>query len=69
MRRSGIWPIKCSANALVLIDDFKITEAVAALRLLAGRLAASSAPGAPFELQKVDRLASELGGQAYSGRG
>lgn len=68
----GEWVLSEDENlrfdALALIDDFKISEAVTTLRLLVERLAASSAPGAPFELQKVDRIASELGGQAYNGR-
>jgi hypothetical protein len=54
-------------DALALIDEFKISEAIAALKTLALRLAASEAPGAPFELQKVDRLVAELGGQPSSG--
>lgn len=54
-------------DALALIDDFKITTAMPALNTLAGRLASSSAPGAPYELQKVDRILRNLDGHAHSG--
>jgi hypothetical protein len=47
-------------DALVLIDDFKIVKVTPALRKLASRLAASSTPGAPYELQKVDRIIRDL---------
>jgi cysteinyl-tRNA synthetase len=47
-------------DALALIDDFKITKAMPALRELAGRLVASLTPGAPYELQKVDRIMQDL---------
>lgn len=49
-------------DALALIDDFKIAGAAPALKKLATRLASSSAPGAPYELQKVDRIIVDLGG-------
>src|SRR5262245_8950257 len=48
-------------DALALIDDFRIAKAMPALRALAGRLASSRAPGAPYELQKVDRILRDLG--------
>jgi hypothetical protein len=47
-------------DALALIDDFKVKAAAAALGLLAGRLASSTAAGAPYELQKVDRILKDL---------
>ncbi len=47
-------------DALALIDDFKIAEAVPALQELTGRLVSSRAPGAPFELQKVNRILGSL---------
>jgi hypothetical protein len=56
-------------DALALIDDFKVTAAAAALKLLAGRLASSTAPGAPYELQKVDRILEDLKGWPHAGRG
>jgi hypothetical protein len=48
-------------DALALIDDFKISSAVPALRALSDRLASSSTVGAPFELHKVDRILRDLG--------
>lgn len=54
-------------DALALIDDFKIANATRALKQLASRLALSSAPGAPYELQKVDRIIADLGGGSSAG--
>ena len=48
-------------DALALIDDFKISSAVPALKALADRLVSSSAVCAPFELHKVDRILKDLG--------
>jgi cysteinyl-tRNA synthetase len=48
-------------DALALIDDFKITRAMTALRQLASRLASSSAVSAPYELKKVNRIIEDLG--------
>jgi hypothetical protein len=56
-------------DALALIDDFKIARAVPALKALAGRLASSRAPGAPHELQKLDRIRRGFGGHTHGGRG
>ena len=47
-------------DALALIDEFKITNAAPALRKLKSRLASSSEPGAPYELQKVYRIIAGL---------
>jgi cysteinyl-tRNA synthetase len=47
-------------DALALIDDFKIVSAATALRKLANRLPSSNAPGAPFELRKVNRIIESL---------
>ena len=47
-------------DALALITDFKIRSAEPALRVLAQRLATSSAPGAPYELKKIDRILCAL---------
>jgi hypothetical protein len=54
-------------DALALIDDFKVEAATGALKSLAGRLASSTAPGAPYELQKVDRILRDLGGRPHAG--
>jgi len=43
-------------DALALVDDFGLTAATEALTTLAVRLRASKLPGAPFELQKVERI-------------
>jgi len=51
---------KVRFDALALIADFKIGSAVPALRTLARRLAWSPAPGAPYELKKVDRILGVL---------
>src|SRR5262249_18577389 len=42
-------------DALVLIREFKVRQAIAALQELARRLEGSAAPSAPFELEKVKR--------------
>ena len=47
-------------DALALIDDFNIPAATSALRTLVGRLELSTAPGAPYELQKVNRILQKL---------
>jgi len=47
-------------DALALVDDFKVLQSIPALTELAGRLRSSGTPGAPFELQKVDRIIKEL---------
>jgi hypothetical protein len=49
-------------DALALIDDFKIADEIPVLQKLASRLASSSAPTAPYELQKVNRILKNLGG-------
>lgn len=43
-------------DALALIDDFKVLESLPALEELAKRLYSSCTPGAPYELQKVNRI-------------
>jgi hypothetical protein len=47
-------------DALALINDFKITSALPALQKLAARLASSTAPGAPYEMKKVERITAGL---------
>jgi hypothetical protein len=45
---------------LALIEDFKIASAAPALAQLARRYASSLAPGARYELEKVNRIIAEL---------
>ncbi|HKY06852.1 MAG TPA: hypothetical protein VJQ55_01360 [Candidatus Binatia bacterium] len=47
-------------EAMSLIDDFKIERTIPALKELAGRLASSKAPGAPYEIMKIEGLLSEF---------
>jgi hypothetical protein len=56
-------------DAMALIHDFRIEGTVPALRELAGRLSSSKAPGAPYEIMKIERLLSELssGGRPSAG--
>lgn len=48
-------------DAVALIREFEVVRAVPALRELARRLGKSGDPGAPFEREKVESLAAELG--------
>jgi hypothetical protein len=47
-------------DAELLINHFQIKTAIPALRELAARLPSTCTPGAPYELQKVDRLIRKL---------
>lgn len=47
-------------DAMAVITDHKIKNAVPALRELGERLEASDAPGAPFEWAKVNRILGKL---------
>lgn len=47
-------------DAMALIDEFKITTAAPALQDLSRRLVSIDSPGAPYELQKVDRILKGL---------
>ena len=49
-------------DALALINDFKIVSATPDLQMLAIRLASDTAPSAPYELRKVQRIIAELSG-------
>lgn len=49
-------------DAMWLIREFGIASAVPALRRLATHLASSAEVGAPFELDKVERLIREITG-------
>jgi cysteinyl-tRNA synthetase len=51
---------KVRFDAMALVDDFKVASAVPALRELASRLVSSSAPGAPYERKKVERIIKGL---------
>jgi hypothetical protein len=42
--------------ALSLIEDFRIQVALPNLRKLANRLSLSKEPGAPFEIEKINRI-------------
>ena len=60
----GEWAVSDDENlrfdALALIGDFENRAAVPALETLATQLATSVTPSAPFELQKVKKILSEL---------
>lgn len=47
-------------DALAIINEFRVTEAIPHLRELAARLQMDDSPGAPFELAKVQRFISKL---------
>lgn len=47
-------------DVLSLIDKFHVVTARSALETLASRLAVSIAPGAPYELEKVNRILRDL---------
>lgn len=47
-------------DALGLIKDLKIATAVPSLLQLAERLRREQSPGAPFELEKVERIITEI---------
>lgn len=47
-------------DALAIINKFGIAEALPHMRELAVRLQLDDSPGAPFELEKVERFISEL---------
>jgi hypothetical protein len=51
-------------DALAIVDDCGITEAIPALRALQDRLETESRPGAPYEWAKVNRI---IGGLAAAG--
>ena len=47
-------------DALAIINEFRVADALPALRELAVRLQIEDSPGAPFELAKVDRIIARL---------
>lgn len=47
-------------DALAMIDDFEISEAMPTLQELTKRLESSTAPSAPYEIKKVHRLIIKL---------
>mgnify|MGYP006983745657 FL=1 len=47
-------------DALAIVDEFMVLDAIPALRALAGRLERSTDPGALYELKKVFRVLSAL---------
>jgi hypothetical protein len=50
-------------DALAIIKEFRVSDALPALRELAIRLESSAEPGAPYELQKVNRIVGSLDGR------
>ena len=52
-------------DARVLIDHRKIIVAIPALEERARALTSIATPGAPFELQAIDRLLKKLGGDPH----
>src|SRR5262245_44944502 len=49
-------------DALALIDEVKVRQAIPALNELAQRLGKSMTPSAPYELEKVKRIVADVGG-------
>jgi len=49
-------------DALALIDEFKVRDAIPALNELGQRLGTSKAPSAPYELEKVKRIVADVRG-------
>jgi hypothetical protein len=49
-------------DALVLIDEFSVSSAIASLAELEQRLLGVTSPGTPFELAKVRKVLDKLGG-------
>jgi hypothetical protein len=47
-------------DALALAREFHISNAIPALEKLAKRLPSTRTPGAPYELEKVNRIMSKL---------
>lgn len=47
-------------DALAIINEFRVRQALDHLRELAVRLQVESSPGAPFELAKVERIIGRL---------
>ena len=50
-------------DALALIDDLRIVAAAPALETLMLRLGLDDAPGAPYEVKKVERILKDLIGR------
>jgi hypothetical protein len=48
-------------DALALVGDFEVAEAVTTLKVVAVRLASSIEPGTPFELEKVNQILRKTG--------
>ena len=47
-------------DALAIINEFRLQEAIPDLRALSARLQFDDSPGAPFEVAKIDRLLKKL---------
>ena len=48
-------------DAIALIDEFRIASAIPVMRWLRHRLISNHNPGAPFEIEKIDRVLVDLG--------
>lgn len=55
-------------DALVLIEDCRITQVIPALRELGARLTHSKAPSAPYELEKVKQILNDFGDDRHPRR-
>ena len=47
-------------DALAIIDEFSLREAIPDLRALSARLQFDDSPGAPFEMAKIGRILEKL---------
>jgi hypothetical protein len=47
-------------DALAIVDEYRITDAIPVLRALQDRLETESGPGAPYEWAKVNRILGRL---------
>ncbi len=47
-------------DALAIIDEFSLREAIPDLRALSARLQFDNSPGAPFEVAKIGRILEKL---------
>jgi hypothetical protein len=54
-------------DVLAVIDEFRITSALPALRALANRLEGESSPGAPYEWEKVNRMIGTIASDSTGG--
>ena len=55
-------------DALALIYDFRVCTAMTALDNLAAHLSSSTSPGAPYEVEKVQKIIARLNDSNLTGR-